>query len=227
MSDNTIRPVDVTAVDTGSILKAADHLLRRVALYRRRTASGYMGLTVNYLRGDSWLSALHLDKVLWDAGLRGGWLRGDHDKRRGLVAIHEGVHGLLAGINDSPYAVRSYVGGTKGKPVQQIMLAVPEGQPFVFDEDAVANIDIGAELLRGATPPPVRDRKAGQPSCRRVSTNEARDRFCYNQRKAGKALKEIQTKVNEKEGWEPLGTPQAVSGAAKRYAIRHGKKWPI
>ena len=62
---------------------------------------------------------------------------------------------------------------------------------------------------------------------KRQSGNEGRDRYCYTQLKAGKALKEIQTGVNRQQGWDPLETPQAVSQAAKRYAQRHGKKWPI
>jgi hypothetical protein len=62
---------------------------------------------------------------------------------------------------------------------------------------------------------------------KRQSGNEARDRYCYTQLKAGKALKEIQQHVNDKKGWEPLETTAGVSQAASRYAKRHGLDWPI
>jgi hypothetical protein len=70
-------------------------------------------------------------------------------------------------------------------------------------------------------------RPTGGKPRKRQSSNEARDRFCYAQLKVGTTLKEIRAAVNSRQGWEPLATDQAVSQAAKRYAQRHGKEWPI
>jgi hypothetical protein len=59
------------------------------------------------------------------------------------------------------------------------------------------------------------------------SGNEARDGYCYEQLKAGTPLKRIQEMLNARKDWEPLCTEQAVSQAARRYAERHGKPWPV
>jgi hypothetical protein len=62
---------------------------------------------------------------------------------------------------------------------------------------------------------------------RREAHNEARNRYCYNQLRAGKSLKDIRLNVNARQGWNPLESYQAVSQAAKRYAQRHGLPWPL
>jgi len=61
----------------------------------------------------------------------------------------------------------------------------------------------------------------------RTSTNEERDQYCYEQKRAGKTWREIQRVVNGTPRWEPLESEQGVSQAARRYAERHNRKWPI
>jgi hypothetical protein len=61
----------------------------------------------------------------------------------------------------------------------------------------------------------------------RRSPNEERDRFCYEQKCAGMSWKGIRQAVNGRPDWEPIDTDQGLSQAAKRYAERHNKPWPI
>jgi hypothetical protein len=74
--------------------------------------------------------------------------------------------------------------------------------------------------LQAASPPEDKQRK-------RRSTNEDRDCYCYQQKKAGQTWRAIQEAVNNRSEWEPIDTEQGVSQAAKRYAERHDKPWPI
>lgn len=62
---------------------------------------------------------------------------------------------------------------------------------------------------------------------KRRSTNEDRDRYCYEGIAARKTLKCIQNEINSHESWEPLHTEQGVSQAAKRHADREKLPWPV
>jgi hypothetical protein len=55
----------------------------------------------------------------------------------------------------------------------------------------------------------------------------ARDKYCYDRMTKGDTLAKIKEAVNRRKKWEPLYTEPGVSQAAKRYAKKHGKKWPI
>ena len=60
------------------------------------------------------------------------------------------------------------------------------------------------------------------------NVNDSRDKFIYESIRKGKmTLGEIRLKVNKRPGWIHLGSDQAVSQAAKRYASRHGNPWPV
>jgi hypothetical protein len=80
------------------------------------------------------------------------------------------------------------------------------------------------------------DRTDGQPGShpamaegRKTFHNHERDRFIYQQRLNGVALKEILVKLKgmaKEEKWETLGTKQAVSLAIRRYCERTGQPRP-
>lgn len=57
--------------------------------------------------------------------------------------------------------------------------------------------------------------------------NPQRDRFIYERMKKGDSLKDIKTALETRPTWEVLHTEQAISQAAKRYAKKHGMKWPL
>jgi hypothetical protein len=58
-------------------------------------------------------------------------------------------------------------------------------------------------------------------------TVNPRDKYCYNRMSRGDSLQVIKNAINRRRGWDPLDTIQGVSAAAKRYAIKHGRPWPI
>jgi hypothetical protein len=59
------------------------------------------------------------------------------------------------------------------------------------------------------------------------NANDKRDSFIYSQMKAGVSLKDLLAIVNNRKAWEPLESEQGISAAAKRYAERQDKLWPI
>jgi hypothetical protein len=55
--------------------------------------------------------------------------------------------------------------------------------------------------------------------------NEARDKFCYEQMLKGEPRKTI--RANLECSWEQIESDQGITAAAKRYAKRNNKTWPI
>jgi hypothetical protein len=62
---------------------------------------------------------------------------------------------------------------------------------------------------------------------RPTNANDPRDKFIYEQMEKGKNLTWIKNRVNRKKSWQHLDTDQAVSAAARRYALRNALPWPI
>ena len=68
---------------------------------------------------------------------------------------------------------------------------------------------------------------SGNGKAKKRNPNDPRDAYIYREMKAGTTHAAIRTHVNNHEGWEPLHTEQGISQAAKRYAERHNKPWPL
>lgn len=81
-----------------------------------------------------------------------------------------------------------------------------------------------ARLLGQESP---RDKRGNFPVGKKRSTNNKRDAFIYKEMKAGRNLAGIKVKVNEHKEWYLIDTDQGISQAAKRYAERTKKPWPL
>jgi hypothetical protein len=83
-------------------------------------------------------------------------------------------------------------------------------------------IDESPTRAKPSPAPPKSDERDGS-----ATRNDKRDKFCYEQRRKGRSLKDIMAAVNKRRSWEPIATPQGVSQAAKRYALAKKLPWPL
>jgi hypothetical protein len=143
--------LDANALDVRPIIAAADSFLRRHHAYLAWVSGVGRDdpLISTDLCAETRCALQELGDALDAAGVAGR-LMGTPERVPGLNWLRLGASRLAEALEGSPFAVRSWVMGTP-----QVSLRVPAGAVVSFDPLGVAQVELGAGLLRAEERPPV------------------------------------------------------------------------
>jgi hypothetical protein len=143
--------VDVDGIDLAPALSAAEGLLTAHNRYQAFVEKGGRARPSFFtLLGSTIVALQNLERSLGALFPGPCFFVGSSERTDGVNYLGRGVRGLSEALAGSPW----------GNP--QTALVVPEGEVFIFDSGAVAEIELGVELLRatskktegGKEPPP-------------------------------------------------------------------------